>query len=60
MEGQIVTLQDLFKFEQAGVGEDGAILGSMAATGIRPTFSERFEAAGVSLPADLFLAGMRR
>jgi pilus assembly protein CpaF len=60
MEGQIVTLQDLFKFEQTGVGEDGAILGSMAATGIRPTFSERFEAAGVSLPADLFLAGMRR
>jgi pilus assembly protein CpaF len=60
MEGQIVTLQDLFKFEQTGVGEDGAILGSMAATGIRPTFSERFEAAGVSLPPDLFLAGMRR
>jgi pilus assembly protein CpaF len=60
MEGQIVTLQDLFKFEQTGVGDEGAILGSMMATGIRPTFSERFESAGVSLPPDLFLAGMRR
>jgi pilus assembly protein CpaF len=60
MEGQIITLQDLFKFEQTGVGEDGAILGSMMATGIRPTFSERFESAGVALPADLFMAGTRR
>jgi pilus assembly protein CpaF len=60
MEGQIVTLQDLFKFEQTGVGENGAILGNMMATGIRPTFSERFESAGVSLPPDLFMAGMRR
>jgi pilus assembly protein CpaF len=60
MEGQIITLQDLFKFEQSGVGEDGAIIGEMTATGIRPTFSERFESAGVALPADLFLAGSRR
>jgi len=61
MEGQIVTLQDLFKFEQSGgVGEDGRIIGSMTATGIRPTFSERFESAGVIMPADLFLSGVRR
>jgi len=56
MEGQIVTLQDLFKFEQTGVSEDGKILGGIIATGIRPTFSERFESAGVVLPPDLFLA----
>jgi len=60
MEGQIVTLQDIFKFEQTGMSEDGKVLGSMAATGIRPTFSEKFESAGVTLPPDLFLAGVRR
>src|SRR3990172_1666823 len=59
MEGQIVTLQDLFKFEQTGVDEDKRIIGSMTATGIRPTFSEKFESAGVVLPADLFLPGVR-
>jgi pilus assembly protein CpaF len=60
MEGQIVTLQDLFKFEQTGIDEDKRIIGSMTATGIRPTFSEKFESAGVVLPADLFLPGVRR
>ena len=42
MEGQIVTLQDLFRFEQTGLDEDGKILGKMAPTGIRPSFAERF------------------
>jgi len=55
MEGQIVTLQDLFKFQQTGVSEDGKILGYQAATGIRPTFAEKFEQAGVVLPPDLFI-----
>jgi pilus assembly protein CpaF len=60
MEGQIVTLQDIFKFEQTGMSDDGKVLGAMTATGIRPTFSEKFESAGVVLPPDLFLAGVRR
>ena len=59
MEGQIVTLQDIFKFEQTGMSEDGKVLGSMTATGIRPTFSERFESGGVILPPNLFIPGVR-
>ena len=55
MEGQIVTLQDLFKFQQTGVTEDGKVIGKQLATGIRPTFAEKFEQAGVILPADLFM-----
>ena len=55
MEGQIVTLQDLFKFQQTGITEDGKIIGQQAPTGIRPTFAEKFEQAGVKLPADLFM-----
>src|SRR2546425_6919634 len=53
MEGQIVTLQDLFRFVQTGIDEDGKIIGSEMATGIRPTFAEKFEAGGGVLPPDL-------
>jgi pilus assembly protein CpaF len=49
MEADIVTMQDLFQFEQEGIGEDGRVLGSLASTGIRPTFADRFEKAGVAL-----------
>ena len=55
MEGEIITLQDLFMFQQTGVNEDGRVLGQIAPTGIRPGFAERFESAGVELPAELFL-----
>jgi pilus assembly protein CpaF len=58
MEGEIITLQDLFMFEQTGVNEDGRVLGRIAPTGIRPGFAERFESAGVELPAGLFLPGI--
>jgi pilus assembly protein CpaF len=49
METDIVTMQDLFHFEQVGVGDDGRILGSLESTGIRPTFADRFAKAGVTL-----------
>jgi pilus assembly protein CpaF len=59
MEGQVVTMQDLFRFEQVGVDTDGRVLGELRTTGIRPRFSEKFEAFGIHLPADLFaIAGM--
>jgi pilus assembly protein CpaF len=59
MEGQVVTMQDLFRFEQTGVDTDGRILGEMRTTGIRPRFTEKFEVSGIHLPADLFApAGM--
>jgi pilus assembly protein CpaF len=60
MEGEVVTLQDLFRFQQTGVDPEGKILGEIAPTGIRPSFAERFEAAGIHLPEGLFLPGYRR
>jgi pilus assembly protein CpaF len=48
-------MQDLFHFEQTGVGENGRILGELRATGIRPGFAERFELAGLSMPQGIFL-----
>ena len=55
MEGQVITLQDLFTFQQSHVDAEGNIHGRMAPTGIRPSFAERFDAAGISLPEGLFL-----
>jgi pilus assembly protein CpaF len=60
MEGQIVTLQDLFRFHQTSVDPDGRIIGTMAPTGIRPSFAERFDAEGASLPDGIFVTGIKR
>ncbi len=55
MEGEIITLQDIFMFDFGmGVDEDGIYKGRLKATGIRPTFSEDLENQGIRLPADLF------
>jgi pilus assembly protein CpaF len=55
MEGEIITLQDLFLFDYGmGVDEEGVYKGRLKATGIRPTFSEDLENQGIRLPADLF------
>jgi pilus assembly protein CpaF len=53
MEGDVIVMQDVFTFEQTGVTE-GRIDGRLKPTGIRPKFAERFEAAGIHLPADTF------
>jgi len=55
MEGDIVVLTDIFKFEQAGIGQGGKILGELKATGIRPIFSPRLEAAGFKLSGEIFM-----
>ncbi len=55
MEGQIVTMQDIFMFNQTGVDEEGRILGSMSPTGLRPTFADRFALAGIQLPETVFM-----
>ena len=54
MEGDVVTLQDLFVFEKRGISPEGTVQGRFAATGIRPRFCEKMLASGVTLPADLF------
>ena len=54
MEGEVVTTQEIFKFERQGIDDDGNVLGELIPTGIRPSFTERLRIAGVPLPADLF------
>ena len=54
MEGEVVTTQEIFKFERHGMDEDGNVMGELIPTGIRPSFTERLRLAGVPLPADLF------
>src|SRR5665213_3150334 len=54
MEGNIVTLQDLYVFEKRGLDPDGKVIGRFAATGIRPKFYERLLAGGIRLRADIF------
>lgn len=54
MEGEVVVLTDIFKFNQSGVSADGKVIGELTATGIRPIFTPRLEAAGYKLGAELF------
>ncbi len=54
MEGDIITMQEIFKYEREGVDESGNVVGRFRATGIRPRFTERLQAYGVNLPVSLF------
>ncbi|MDA8224381.1 MAG: CpaF family protein [Betaproteobacteria bacterium] len=54
MEGDIITMQEIFIFEQTGVAADGTVLGHFRATGIRPKFVDRLRVHGIALPDDLF------
>lgn len=54
MEGQVVTLQDLFVFEKRGLTAEGRVLGRFAASGIRPKFYEKLLAAGIRLNPEMF------
>ncbi len=54
MEGEVVTLQDIFVFEKRGISPEGKVMGRFAATGIRPKFADKLAAAGIRLSADLF------
>jgi pilus assembly protein CpaF len=58
MEGEIIVMQDLFAFEQAGI-ESGKIIGRLKPTGIRPKFMDQIEAAGFRLPPSIFGLGER-
>lgn len=55
MEGDVVVLTDIFRFEQTGLGAEGKILGELKATGIRPIFNPRLEAAGLKLGGEIFM-----
>jgi pilus assembly protein CpaF len=54
MEGEVITMQDIFVFERTGINPEGKVTGRFRATGIRPKASERMASAGVQLPMELF------
>ena len=54
MEGETVSMQEIFAFKQTGVGVDGAVQGYFAATGVRPRFWDRLLTRGIALPETLF------
>src|SRR5438105_798065 len=54
MEGDIITMEDIFVFEKMGVTQDGKVIGRFRATGVRPKCCERLKASGINLPADMF------
>jgi pilus assembly protein CpaF len=54
MEGDVTTMQEIFRFRQTGIASDGQVEGRFEATGIRPRFIDQFMAHGIKLPASLF------
>ena len=54
MEGEIVTMQEIFLFEKTGITQEGKVLGRFRATGVRPKICERLRASGINLPAEMF------
>jgi pilus assembly protein CpaF len=54
MEGEVVSMQDIFLFEKQGISAEGRVLGTFTATGIRPRFEEKMRAAGMALSATFF------
>ncbi len=58
MEGDVITMTDIFVFEQTGF-EDGKVIGRLRPTGLRPRFIDKIEASGINLPASIFGVGER-
>jgi pilus assembly protein CpaF len=54
MEQDTIVMQDIYHYEKDGIDENGRAFGKFVATGIRPTFMDRLESAGVRLPASAF------
>ena len=59
MEGDVITMTDIFVFEQTGI-ENGKIIGRLRPTGLRPKFMDKIETAGINLPPSIFGIGERR
>ena len=54
MEGDVITMQEIFAFEKVGLTQEGRVIGRFRATGVRPKVCERLKASGVHLAADMF------
>lgn len=59
MEGEVITMTDIFVFEQTGI-ENGQIIGRLRPSGLRPKFMDKIEASGINLPPSIFGIGDRR
>lgn len=57
MEGNIITMQELFRFDQSGVDENGRVKGKLRSTGILPGFADRLKALGIPVPYEMFESG---
>jgi pilus assembly protein CpaF len=55
MEGEVITMQELFSYERQGMDETGKVLGRFRPTGIRPKFADTLQARGIELAGSLFL-----
>jgi len=60
MEGDIVTMQEIFVYRKRGIRDNGEVVGDFVATGIRPKFAERLAVTGVHLPTAMFEASHTR
>jgi pilus assembly protein CpaF len=54
MEGDIITMQEIFVFEKSGISQEGKVLGRFRATGVRPKICERLRSSGINLPTEMF------
>ena len=54
MEGNVITMQEIFSFQQTGMDEEDKIKGHFKFHGVRPRFIDKFTVAGISVPRDIF------
>ncbi len=54
MEGDVITMQEIFRFDKLGLGPDSQVVGRFVATGVRPKVCERLRASGIQLPPEMF------
>ena len=54
MEGEVITMQEIFAYKQTGVANDGTVVGHFAATGVRPRFTDRLRTYGIELSDRMF------
>jgi len=59
MEGAVIQLQEIFKFERTGTDDNGKVVGKFVATGLRPKFLDEMERRGVHMPQGLFDPAMK-
>ena len=57
MEGDVISMQEIFRYHRRGIAEDGSVVGNFEAIGVRPTFTDKLHVAGIDLPLSMFSAG---